>query len=149
MTRSNDNTRDSKEIKVRVAEYPPGFRGDVADLLNTPGGPEAFGAMIRNARPGPSWMIAHVGEVKGHDLTTVDGKVGACEDMIDTLLHQPPIARSAYVRELAECLEVPEREIRQTLNQVLKERAEHYTEHPDDVPTRPNPSLMAQRIFDV
>lgn len=125
------------ELRLKVAEYPAGFQGDVADLLNTPGGPEAFGMMIRNARPGPSWMIANLGDVEGvseHDLTTLDGTVAACEDMVDTLLRQPPIARSAYVRELAEKLEVPEREIRQTLNQAIALRAAHYEQHPEDRP---------------
>lgn len=122
------------ELRLKVAEYPEGFQGDIADLLNSPGGGEAFGAMIRNARPGPSWMIKNLEEVRGHDLTTLQGTVDACEDMVDTLLHQPPIARAAYVRELAQKLEVPEAEIRQTLNQCLKERSEHYQQHPEDRP---------------
>ena len=66
----------------------------------------------------------------------------ACEDMVDSLLNQPPIARGQYVRELAEKLEVPEREIRQTLNQVLRERATHYEEHPED---RPKPAPVWAR----
>lgn len=133
-----DDDRAQHEIRVKVAEYPSGFRGDVADLLNLPGGPEMFGAMIRNARPGPSWMIDHLEDVRGHDLTTLEGTVDACEDMIDTLLRQPPIARSAYVRELAQKLEVPEREIRQTLNQVVAERGAYYEQHPEERP-RPKP----------
>jgi DNA primase len=132
---------DRQPIRVKVAEFPRGYK-DVADLLNTPGGGEAFGAMIRNARDGPLWMIDHLEDVRGHDLTTLKGTVDACEDMIDTLLRQPPIARSVYVRELAQKLEVPEREIRQTLNQVLAERAEHYERHPED---RPKPAEVWER----
>jgi DNA primase len=128
--------RQPRAIRVKVAELPRGVK-DVADLLNTPGGGEAFGAMIRNARDGPLWMIDHLEDVRGHDLTTLQGTVAACEDMVDTLLRQPPIARSAYVRALAQKLEVPEVEIRQTLNQTLAERAEHYQRHPEDRPTPP------------
>lgn len=134
-----------KEVRLKVAEYPAGFQGDVADLLNTPGGSEAFGQMIRNARAGPSWMIGNVGDIPGvteHDLTTLAGQVDACEDMVDVLLRQPPIARSAYVRELAEKLAVPEREIRQTLNEVLAEREEHYQRHPEE---RPKPAAVWER----
>lgn len=133
--------QERQPIRVKVAEFPRGYK-DVADLLNTPGGGEAFGDMIRNARDGPLWMIDHLEDVRGHDLTTLKGTVDACEDMIDTLLRQPPIARSVYVRELAQKLEVPEREIRQTLNQVLAERAEHYERHPED---RPKPAEVWER----
>lgn len=123
-------------IQVKVAEFPTGVK-DVADLLNTPGGGEAFGAMIRNARDGPLWMIDHLENVRGHDLTTLQGAVDACEDMVDALLRQPPIARSAYVRALAQRLEVPEIDIRETLDEVLEERAAHYQQHPEDRPTTP------------
>jgi DNA primase len=136
-----------RAVEVKVAEYPEGFRGDVADLLSLPDGPALFGQMIRNARPGPSWMISHVDEVMGHDLTTTRGQVDACEDMVDVLLRQPPIARSKYVRELAEKLEVPEHEIRQTLNEVVRERRAYYAEHPEDQP-RPNPELIRRRLYE-
>ncbi len=128
-------------VNVRVAEIPRPYK-DVADLLASNDGAAKYEAMIRNARPGQSWMIAHLDDVRGHDLTTLEGTVRACEDMVDSLLNQPPIARGQYVRELAEKLEVPEREIRQTLNQVLRERATHYEEHPED---RPKPAPVWAR----
>jgi hypothetical protein len=145
--------RQPRAIRVKVAELPRGVK-DVADLLNTPGGGEAFGAMIRNARDGPLWMIDHLEDVRGHDLTTLQGTVAACEDMVDTLLRQAPIARSAYVRALAEKLEVPEIEIRETLDEVLEQRAAYYQQHPADrpppPPTPPPPSAPPERpIIDV
>ena len=126
----------SKEIRLKVAEYPDGFDGDVADLLNTPGGPEAFGAMIRNARPGPSWMIEHVDDVGGLDLSTVEGKVAATEDLVDMLLHQPPIAREKYVAELAEKLGCSQAAIKETLDETLALRRGYYIQHPQERPWR-------------
>ena len=133
----------SDHIRVKVAEYPEGFQGDVADLLNTPGGPAAFGAMIRNARPGPLWMIDHLEDTRGHDLSSAYGKDRAAADLVDVLLAQPPIARAEYVRALAARLEVDEREVRQTLNEVLRERGEYYRVHPAEQPVAP-PSLIDQ-----
>lgn len=136
---NHDSRRDSKEIRLRVAEFPEGVH-DVADLLNTPGGADAFGAMIRNAKPGPSWMIANVGDVPGvseHDLTTIDGKVAATEDLIDMLLRQPPIAREKYVVELAEKLECSIEAVKETLDETLAMRRGYYAQHPKERPWRP------------
>lgn len=120
-------------VNVRVAEIPKPYK-DVSDLLSSEDGPARYEAMIREAKPGPSWMIGHIEDVRKHDLTTVTGTVAACEDMVDVLLGQSPIARGVYVRELAEKLDVPEREVRQTLNDVLKAREAHYAQHPADRP---------------
>jgi hypothetical protein len=124
----------AKAIRVKVAEYPDGFGGDIADLLNTPGGPAAFGEMIRSARDGPVWMIEHLDDVRGHDLSDAVGKSAAAADMVDILLGQPPIARAEYVRALARKLQVDEREIRQTLNEVLADRGAYYGTHPEARP---------------
>lgn len=137
MTR--DSTRDSHEIKRKVAEFPAGFHGDVADLLNTPGGAEVFGAMIRNARDGGSWRIDHLGDIPGvtdHDLSTIDGKVAAVEDMVDMLLHQHPVAREKYITELAAKLECSEEAIKESLDETLQLRQAYYERHPRERPFR-------------
>lgn len=142
MTQSHDTTgKPPHVIEVKVAEIPKPYH-DICDLLNAEGGDAMYEAMIANARPGPSWMIDHLDDVRGHDLTRLSGTVEACEDMLDTLIRQPPIARSVYVRELAEKLEVPERDIRQTLNAALLERENYYRQHPDE---RPKPAPVWER----
>lgn len=138
MRQDHDSRRDSKEIRLKVAEFPEGVK-DVADLLNTPGGAEAFGAMIRNAKPGPSWMIENVGsipDVSEHDLTTLDGKVDAAEDLVDILLHQHPIAREKYVKELADRLKCSEAAIKEMLDETLQIRQAYYQQHPQERPWR-------------
>jgi DNA primase len=120
-------------VELRVAQIPAPSK-DVAELLKREGGAAAYEAMIADARPGPSWLIAHLDDVAGHDLSTVQGEVAACEDMVDVLLRQHPIARSQYVRELAEKLGVGEHEIRQTLNQTVRDRQTFYAEHPEQRP---------------
>lgn len=138
MTRANDNGPDPKIVRLKVAEFPKGVK-DVADLLNTPGGADAFGAMIRNARPGPSWMISNVGEIPGvteHDLSTVDGKVAATGDLIDMLLRQPPIAREQYAAELAAKLDCSVAAVKETLDEALALRRGYYAQHPQERPWR-------------
>lgn len=131
----------SHRVTVKVADIPQPYK-DVAELLVSSDGPAKYEAMIRNARPGLSWMIAHLDDVHHRNLKTLEGTVLACEDMVDALLNQPPIARGQYVRELSEKLQVPEREIRQTLNQVIRERTKHYEQHPED---RPKPVAVWNR----
>lgn len=127
------HSRPTHPVEVRVAQIPPPNK-DVAELLQSTDGDAQYETMIREARPGPSWMIAHLDDVRGHDLNTLQGEIAACEDMVDVLLRQHPIARSRYVRELAAKLGVGEREIRQTLNQALREREAYYTANPEQRP---------------
>lgn len=120
-----------KRFRIKVLELERVLDGtegnaDVADLLNRPDGAETFGRLIREARPGPSWMIAHLDDVRGHDLDTAEGAADACEDIVDALLHTHPVARARYVQELALKLAVPEQAIRQSLNETLRLRREHH-----------------------
>jgi hypothetical protein len=59
-------------VEVRVAEIPPPNK-DVAELLGCECGDAVYAAMLRDARPGPSWMIAHLDDVGGHDLSNLRG----------------------------------------------------------------------------
>lgn len=131
---------------IKVATLPNGIK-DVDQLLNTAGGDAAYEAMIRNALPAPSWMISHLDQ--RHDLATVKGAVDACEDMVDMLLRQHPIARARYVRELAVKIGEDEADVRRTLNEAIRDRDVHYRAHPEDRPLLPNPALLAARVFDV
>lgn len=120
-------------VSLKVAEIPAPHK-DVAELLAVDGGEARYEAMIREARPGLMWMIDHLEDVRGHDLTTTEGLVNACEDLVDALLSQPPIARGQYVRELAQKMEIPEQDIRDTLGLVMKERGAYYRQHPEERP---------------
>lgn len=131
---------------IKVATLPKGVK-DVDDLLSSDGGDTAYELMIAEAKPAPSWMISNLDQ--RHDLTTPYGAADACEDMVDVLLRQPPVARARYVRELAAKIGEDERTVRQTLNEAIRDRDAHYREHPEDRPLLRNPALLAARVFDV
>jgi hypothetical protein len=91
--------------------------------------------MVREARDSTVWMIQHLDDVRGHNLADIHGKAAAAVDMVDVLLAQPPVARAEYVRVLAAKLGVGEREVRQTLNEVVRDRGDYYRQHPEERPT--------------
>lgn len=101
--------------RVRVAQIPRPHK-DVADMLAAPGGAQAYERMIAEAKPGPAWMIDNL-ETHGYTLTTPEGQQDAVDAMLATLLSLPRIERGAYVRQLAERLEIPETELRMALNE--------------------------------
>lgn len=131
---------------IKVATLPSGIK-DVDQLLNSPGGVARYERMIAEAVPAPSWMIGHLDQ--RHDLDTIKGAVDACEDMVDVLLRQHPIARARYIHELAAKLGEDEADVRRMLNEAIRDRDAYYREHPEDRPLLPNPALMAARVFDV
>jgi hypothetical protein len=131
---------------IRVATLPTGIK-DVDQLLSADGGDAQYERMVAEAEPAPLWMIHHLEQ--RHDLGTVQGAVDACEDMVDVLLRQPPVARARYVRELAAKIGEDEHTVRQTLNEAIRDRDQHYQAHPEDRPLLPNPALLAARVFDV
>jgi len=109
---------------LRVATFPNGIK-DVDQLLNTEGGDARYERMIAEARPGMTWMIDHLDSPElhpGRDLSTPQGAQEAVEDIVDTLARQPAIARMRYVRELAVKLGMPEAQLRQALNETVRER---------------------------
>lgn len=119
-------------MEVRVAEIPRPYK-DVAELLERDDGEARYEAMIREARPGLAWMIAHLDDVRGHDLASLEGTIAACEDLVEILVQQHPIARGHYVREFAARLGVDEREVRQALNEAVLRR----TRSPSSPPRAP------------
>lgn len=120
---------------IKVADIPPPHK-DVADLLTSEGGDAKYEEMIANARPGPSWMIAHLDDVGHHQLETVEGQVAASHDMVDILLRQHPVARERYAAELAEKLGCSVGAIKETLDEALGLRRAYYERHPTERPWR-------------
>jgi DNA primase len=141
----NEQTQHS--VVLKVATMPTGIK-DVADLLNSPGGAARYEQMIRDAKPHVSWMIDHLDH--RHDLASPVGASDAAADIVDVLLGQPPVARARYVRELAAKLGEDERTIRQTLNDVLRERGEYYRNNPEQKPDVPvSPEAIRAAILDI
>lgn len=124
------------ELIIKVAQIPKPFK-DVDELLQSEGGDVAYQAMIADAAPSVSWMIAHLEDVRGHDLTTAKGAVDAAEDMVDVLLRQHPIARMRYARELAEVLGESIDAVWEMLQDTLTLREAYWTAHPHERPKLP------------
>lgn len=98
---------------MRIATIPKPYK-DVDALLVGAGG-AAYEAMIAAAKPAPAWMIDNI-ESHGYELETPEGQQDAADAMLSTLLSLPLIERTAYVRQLAERLELGEVEMRRALN---------------------------------
>ena len=133
-----------KSAQLRVMEHPPGY-DDPADLfLRHPNPGEAWEKMIREAKPAVSWMISKLDA--RYDLESPTGASDACYDMVDMLLRHPPVARARYVRELAAKIGEDERTVRQTLNEIVKERGDYYAAHPEDVPVIEQPKSLEELL---
>lgn len=125
---------NTRPVVIKVATLPAGVK-DVDELLNTAGGDAAYERMIVEAVPAPSWMIGHLEQ--RHNLTTPNGAEAACEDIIDVLLRQHPVARFRYARELAQILDVPIESVDDMLQNVVLERLAYWRAHPDEKPALP------------
>jgi hypothetical protein len=112
-------------VWLEVATIPEGYH-DVDDVLRF-GGDSVYDHMLANARPAVSWMIGNLN--RKHDLRTLQGRVAACDEVLDSLLRAHPIERAEYVRELASALDTDEADVRRALNEVLASRGEF--RHPD------------------
>jgi DNA primase len=94
----------------RVAEMPPGLDPD--DFVRTKG-PEAFRALVDNARP----MLDHLIQCAANDAT-IPGKAHTAKRVAEVLAHlRNPLMRDLYVRDLAAKLGVPVQQIVRTVHE--------------------------------
>lgn len=129
---------------LRIAQVPEGY-DDPADLfLRHPAPGAAWERMVAEAKPAPTWQISKLHEQ--HDLTSVRGQVNACEDMVDTLLRQAPVARHIYARQLAAELDTTVEAVYETLETLVAERLTYWREHPNE---RPGPPPKVKRQYPV
>jgi hypothetical protein len=132
----------TKDTALRIAEVPEPY-DDPADLFARAPNPGAlWERMIAEAKPAPTWMIGKLGT--RHDLETVRGQINACEDMVDVLVRQHPIARHVYARQLAAELAAPLESVYEMLDVAVRERLVYWREHPAE---RPGPPPRVVRQF--
>lgn len=106
--------RRDHRVRLKVASIPKPYK-DVDELLRVAGG-NAFEHMIEEAQYSTSWMISNL-ENRGYELCSPEGQQDAVDAMLGTLLSLPYIERSAYVRQLAERMELSEQDMRAALNE--------------------------------
>lgn len=129
---------------LKVMEHPAGY-DDPADLfLRHPEPEAAWERMVAEAKPAPTWLIGKLHE--RHDLETVRGQLDACEDMVDVLVRQHPVARHIYARQLAAELGATVESVYEMLSTVVAERQAYWREHPHE---RPGPPPRVRRQYPV
>lgn len=127
--------KDLHRVRLRIAEIPKPFK-DVDELLRVAGG-NAYERMIIEAKQAPAWMIDNL-DSHGYELLTPEGKQDAADAMLDTFMSLPAIERDAYVRRLAERMEVAEAVLRASLNEAYVAR---YGDLPKLAKAEPEKSL--------
>lgn len=118
-------------LTIKVANMPDGVK-DVAELLNSDGGEQAYERMIAEAQPAMVWMVEHIAEK--YELESLDALEKACDFLVQFLVAEHPVARAKYIEQIAAKLDAPPESVWEAFFDMLDRLTKHYVKHEQQKP---------------